>query len=342
MRRRTRLGLAALIVALALSGAYAAVWFVLARKVEDGFVAWARAAPSNHLEISWRGIGVGGFPLALRVELSHPRLADRALDPPLLLTAPVLWAAASPWDFRDWRLGADGGLTAEWAGSGQRLPVHFTAATATAAVAAGAAGGARLWLTLHDAAAAAGERVRARLADLWLILPDTPPRGDSDPLVAAALDLQAVEMPEAVRQFGDTIDRVTFALTAKGPFPDGPLQQAATAWRDAGGTVDLDKLRVEWGMLDASASGTFALDQDLQPECALSGAVEGFDQLIEALVRSGMMPARNAGLARLALTILAKTGPDGRPRIATSFTIQNGQMRLGPAKLGPAPHIDWN
>jgi hypothetical protein len=39
--------------------------------------------------------------------------------------------------------------------------------------------------------------------------------------------------------------------------------------------------------------------------------------------------------------MLAKAGPDGRPQIATSFTIQNGQMFLGPARLGPVPRIAW-
>ncbi len=53
------------------------------------------------------------------------------------------------------------------------------------------------------------------------------------------------------------------------------------------------------------------------------------------------MRAGDARLARLALGMLAKPGPDGRPEIATSFTIQNGEMFLGPAKLGKVPRIDW-
>ena len=341
MHLRTRPGLVALIAALALSGVYAALWLVFAHEIENGFVAWAQSAQSNRLDISWQRIGVGGFPVALRVELGNAKLADRALDPPLTVSAPRLWATASPWDLFNWRLAATNGLTVGWEGGDRRPPVRLEVATATAAVSASLAGGARVWLTLHDAEATGAEHIRTKLAHLWLIFPDAPPRTDSDPLVAAALDLQAIELPAAVRRFGGTIDRVAFALTAKGPFPDRPLRQAATSWRNAGGTLELDRMRIDWGVLAATASGTFALDQDLQPECALSGSVEGFDQLIEALVSSGMMPARNAGLARLALTILARTGPDGRPRIATSFTIQNGQMSLGPAKLGPAPHIDW-
>ena len=63
---------------------------------------------------------------------------------------------------------------------------------------------------------------------------------------------------------------------------------------------------------------------------------------MSALVAAGGMKPSDARLARIALAMLAKAGPDGRPAIATSFTIQNGQMFLGPAKLGPAPKIPWD
>ena len=113
------------------------------------------------------------------------------------------------------------------------------------------------------------------------------------------------------------------------------------AWRDAGGTVKLDNLELRWGGLGATATGTLALDRELQPIGGFSGAIEGYDRVLQALVVAGRLPAGDAGLAQLALTLLAKAGPDGRPQIATSFTIQNGQMFLGPARLGPAPRLAW-
>ena len=54
------------------------------------------------------------------------------------------------------------------------------------------------------------------------------------------------------------------------------------------------------------------------------------------------MRSTDAGLARIALAMLAKAGPDGKPEIRTAFTIQDGQMFLGPVKLGKAPHLAWN
>ncbi|MGC2413068.1 MAG: DUF2125 domain-containing protein, partial [Stellaceae bacterium] len=104
---------------------------------------------------------------------------------------------------------------------------------------------------------------------------------------------------------------------------------------------ELDHLALRWGTLGVTGSGTLALDHDLQPIGAFSGAVEGYDALMSALVAAGRMRAGDARLARLALGMLAKPGPDGRPEIATSFTIQNGEMYLGPVKLGKVPRIDW-
>ncbi|HTZ34634.1 MAG TPA: DUF2125 domain-containing protein, partial [Stellaceae bacterium] len=96
-----------------------------------------------------------------------------------------------------------------------------------------------------------------------------------------------------------------------------------------------------WGDMEINGSGTLALDNDLQPVGGFSGGVAGFDQLLTGLVASGKVKASDARIARLALAMLAKAGPDGRPEISTSLTIQNGEMYLGPAKLGPAPRIDW-
>jgi hypothetical protein len=159
--------------------------------------------------------------------------------------------------------------------------------------------------------------------------------------MALALNLRQVQLPVAIGPLGETIDDLAFGATVKGAIPNGKLYQAAAAWRDAGGTIELDNLRLRWGGLGATASGTMALDQELQPIGGFSGTIQGYDQILTALVQSGQMRATDAGLARIALTLLAKPGPDGTPEIKTAFTIQNGQMFLGPAKLGKVPRLAW-
>jgi len=132
-----------------------------------------------------------------------------------------------------------------------------------------------------------------------------------------------------------------FRLGVGGAIASGKLADALAAWRDAGGMIELENLRVKWGALNATGTGTIALDQELQPTGGFSGAIQGYDQILTALVQSGQMRASDAGLARIALSFLAKAGPDGKPEIRTAFTIQNGQMFLGPAKLGRVPRITW-
>ena len=148
-------------------------------------------------------------------------------------------------------------------------------------------------------------------------------------------------MPVAPPSFAPVIDDLAFGVTLMGAIPPGPPRQAAAAWRKDGGTVELDRFHLAWGSLGVTASGTLALDQDLQPIGGFSGAISGYDELLAALVAGGRLTSSDARLARIGLAMVSKAGPDGRPEISTSFTIQNGEMYFGPAKLGPVPRIPW-
>src|SRR5437763_10644255 len=82
MRRRTRLGLViAILLLIAGFGAYAAFWFIVAGKIEDGLKEWAQSAREQKIEASWRGLRVSGFPFAFRVELAEAPFRDGAINP---------------------------------------------------------------------------------------------------------------------------------------------------------------------------------------------------------------------------------------------------------------------
>jgi hypothetical protein len=138
-----------------------------------------------------------------------------------------------------------------------------------------------------------------------------------------------------------SLDEVAAGITVRGAFAAAPLRRAAAAWRDAGGTVDVDRFALRWGDVAVTGSGTLALDSELQPMGSFSGAVEGYQELMTGLAAAGVIRAGDARVAGIALAFMAKRGPDGKPQIAVPFTIQDGQMYLGPAKLGPAPRIEW-
>ena len=340
MRRRTGLLLVVALL-LILTGGYTAFWFIAADKIEQGLREWAEMARAQKIETSWQKLRVGGFPFAFRIELSDVVLRDEASNQPREARMPVMSASAHPWSFRVWHLAAPRGLKAT-VGADAKPAAALSAGIAEGVVWAAPEGGATIWLSLETPRFESGEAVGARNADFWLMLPARAPETHHDSNLALAADLHDVTLPQAPNPFRNLLDELALGITIKGPIPSGPPRQAATAWRDEGGTAELDNVTVRWGKLAVSGSGTLSLDGDLQPIGGFSGAVAGYDELMNALVMAGRMKASDARLARIGLAMLAKAGPDGRPAITASFTIQNGEMFLGPAKLGPAPKIPWD
>jgi hypothetical protein len=327
-------------VLLVLLGGYTAFWFFVAARIENGFGEWAESLRPHNVDLSWRTIEVGGFPLAFRVEAQEVLLRDPALAERAEVRVSRLSATAHPWNFRAWRLAAPDGLTAT-VGPPERAGAKLAARQATGMVSPGADGGATVQIALDEAALDAGVRVTARQLELSLSLPERPPQSADQRTLATVLTVRDVSVPGVPSPLRNRLDEMTIAAALMGPVPTAPPREAATAWRDAGGTVELDRAVLRWGTLAITGSGTAALDAELQPIGAFSAAIEGYDELMAALVAAGRLRQSDAGLARMALGFLARPGSGGRPQITAPFTIQDGQMLLGPVKLGPAPRIPW-
>ena len=341
MRRSTRFGLVVVIVLLAGFGAYAAYWRIVAGRIKDGLADWRESAQTHKIDASWRGLRVAGFPFAFRVEIKNASVRDRAWSPAPELRLARLAGTARPWDFADWRLAAPDGLAAELAPAGGRPPLKLAAKSGDGTVAIGRDGAARLWLRLQDVSAEAVGKAPIASAEAWVTLPAKSAVKDADPSLGLAVDLHQMRVAAPPASFGHTIDELALGVTLKGAVPDGPLPRAAAAWLDAGGTIEVDNLRLQWGGLGISANGTLALDGKLQPMAAFSGGIEGFGAILNALVAADQMTPEQASLVEIALSYLARPGPDGKPQITAPFTIQDGKVFIGPARLGRLPPIVW-
>jgi hypothetical protein len=338
MRRSTVFRVVGAVLVIGI-GAYSVFWWVAAGKIEDTVTTWQAESREQKLDVSWQAMRVAGYPFSFRLELSGVALKNEATNPPADLQAPSVTATVYPWNFHAAWFAAPNGVEASL-GQGA-IPVHINAEHAGGAVAQTSDGATTIWLSLYQAKADALVSLAARAVHAWVILPSAAPATHQDAGIAVGVVTHDLALPVTPPGFSGPINDLGFGVTLMGAFPPGPLRQAATTWRNDGGTVELDNLRLRWGDMEINGSGTLALDNDLQPIGGFSGGVAGFDQLLNALVASGKVKASDARVARLALAMLAKAGPDGRPEISTSLTIQNGEMYLGPAKLGPAPRIDW-
>jgi hypothetical protein len=335
MRRKTVSWLAG-IVGILLFGAYGVFWSIAAGRIEEEAASRARAAHEKLVDVSWQTMRVAGFPFSFRLELGGAVIIDKAANPPVELRAPKLTASIVPWNFRTVWFAAPDGLSTLYGPDTAPL-AKLDAAAADGALAAGEDGGLTVWATLYRAKAEAGPAISARRATLWFILP--APAAHAGLGVAALLE--DVAPPIVPPAFGKTIDSVGAGVTLTNPWPPGSPRQAAAAWRDAGGALQLDHFQLRWGTLGVTAAGSLSLDVDLQPQGTLTGALAGADQLMSALVAAGRIKASDARIAGMALMMLGKPGPDGRTEIPATLTIQNGEMTLGPVRLGKAPRIEW-
>lgn len=339
MRRATVFGVIGAVLVIGV-GAYSVYWWIAAGRIKAEAANWAQAAPQYNVDASWKKMRVAGYPFAFRLELRDVAVRTNGTGPAGGFHAPLLTTSVASWNFHAADFAAPRGLEAVLGPADAPL-AKLSAARANGAFAINGDGQSTVWLSLFGAKGTAGDEVSARVVHVWVIVPHGAPASHTEPGYAAAALVRDLAVPVPPPGFAKAIDEIGFGITEMGAWPNGSSREAAAVWRDGGGTVELDHLDLRWGNVTVTGDGTFALDGDLQPTGALSGGIAGYDQVMSALVAAGRVKAKDARIAQLALALMAHPGADGRAEIAASLTIQNGEMRLGPAKLGPAPRINW-
>ena len=181
-----------------------------------------------------------------------------------------------------------------------------------------------------------------RADSLDLRLADGPsdrPGGD----IAAGGDAWRLTLPVSpLPALGTLVEQAGADLVVSGPVPADLRQTNVAAWRDNGGSVEIERLTLRWGPLSVEATGTVTLDEALQPRGTLNARIQGFVEAIDALVEAGAVAAKDAGLAKGALTLLAgPPGPDGVATLTAPLAVANRRLFLGPIQLGEIQPIVW-
>lgn len=125
-----------------------------------------------------------------------------------------------------------------------------------------------------------------------------------------------------------------FGLTAAhdGTLPAALSGPGLAVWSEAGGTVDITRLILQWGDVDVTADGALTVDGKLRPQAAFSAEIAGYGGLLKVLVENGRMKQRDASFARTFLNLMAKKKA-GRRVIKAPVTAQNGKLYVGPIPL---------
>ncbi len=192
-------------------------------------------------------------------------------------------------------------------------------------------------LTVAKAGSAGAVAARARLR--------LEPRGSD---LGFDLDLGDVRLPPGNWPLGPTISSLTAVGLAGGALAVPPANGVRGAagwlqdWRDHGGKLTLDRLALDWGPLKVDGSGTAALDAALQPDGEAKVTVDGYNEAIAAMAKSGIIAPGPALAGEFALGLLAKPGKDGAPpSIDMNASLHDGRLRLGGVELGRVPKLSW-
>lgn len=346
MRRPARI-LAALAILLALAAVgYAAAWYYVAGRIRDAVIDWAEARRVEGVTVGWDRLDIGGFPFGYTVRLAKPLIEQTTIDPGYDLRAPVLIGTAPPWSLRHWHLEAPKGIEGELQPGPARPALRLEAERAEGDVTPAeamedAVDGTRLEVRLDDAALLADSGYRIAHAEFETVLPAHPAPDHRTVWLPAGLRVSKLTLPAGVARFGEVIEELRLRAAIKGTIPGGPRRAALAAWRDRGGTLEVEAFGLDWGPLAVNAAGTLALDAALQPIGALTAKIQGYGEIVDALVASGAIKAGDAALAKVGLGLLAKPAGNGRPEIAAPVTLQNGQLFLGPLRIADLPRFTW-
>lgn len=328
--------------------AYGTLWAVTSLNLRSGVLDWIAARQAEGYRINYTDLNLGGFPLAARVTVLSP-----VVTAPDGRTLGWSWAGdraafeASPFrhDGITLRLAGEEALSINVDG---KLKTYRGAADELTLRTAGGASPRSGELTVRGLAMAAeepGDTIGLeRLIATGALQERVPAISGPQSLLAIQINASGLKLPTQLGlPLGDTIGELSADATIQGLLHSfSNLQGELAAWREAGGLVDLARFGIHYGDLKMNGAGTLSLDPALQPVGAFTARIEGFQQTIAALTDRGIIDARVASKARMALAVLSHRAGDGSPpTLQLPLTVRDRALSIGPISLLLIPEIGW-
>jgi hypothetical protein len=348
MRRRRRLWIILLAIPALLLAADTLYWRLAVRNLEDGLATWLAERRASGWTATVGQPVRGGWPLAATLTVPGVVLQGGAPDIPgglawrtdrlvlrVALVRPGLLEVASE-GMQRLRLGNGPEIPYTAGQLHMTLPLQSGAPPQSAAI---AAQGLRAGMPNGGDATSS-----LTIGSLALHLDFRPAAQAGEVALGFSLAAESVGVPAPfARSLGPRIASLALEGALDGPVPGAPgLQERASAWRDGGGTLEIQRLAVAWGPLDLTASATIALDEQQQPMGTGSARVVGYAETLDALAAHGLIGKSAATAAKAVLSLLAHTPEDGGPPdVEVPLTLQYRTLSMRQVPLLRLPELDW-
>ena len=155
-----------------------------------------------------------------------------------------------------------------------------------------------------------------------------------------ALSARRLKPPDSARMRGKVIDALALHASAMPPFSlAGNPRAAATAWRGAGGAVDLSDIALTMDGMHAVGQARIGLDDALQLELDGTVHMTGYEAGLDELAAAGVLTRQTAVAAKAVLGLLAAATPDGSADVPVQ--VVGGVLIVARFPLLRVPAVSW-
>ncbi len=343
------LAVASLIVCLVLFSVY---WVVVAANLKGGLKSWVDDQMGVGIRAHYEGVEISGYPFVFRVILTKPQVSLSFIPASSggeewRWQASRLIAEMKPWDLNTVKLDVSGSHDVEITRGAVRDIYRAAARQAVIAVIIGDDGlpnistvtmsGLEVWDKQRN------DQVSARHVRLQggrLFPQDLT---NETPTFDVSATIQDFYLPRRLNlPLGHKIEYFRIKLQVLGQLKRPIDQETLAAWRDDGGVIEISALEARYGSLQMVASGTMALDYQLQPLAAMSVKLHGYVPALDQLRAARVIGLREVTIAKLVLGALSRRESDGGPAtVRLPFNIRDGVLTAQGLKLLAIPPVIW-
>ncbi|SFK54129.1 DUF2125 domain-containing protein [Methylocapsa palsarum] len=323
-----------LIPAAAVSAAiigWSIFWFIASRKTEQMLTAWVEREAATGRTWTCPERKIGGYPFELEISCVNPAfdgeffgqkmagtLKGFRATSPLMRPESVIASFEPPFSAK----GVDGALnlTLRWESLTLDLEGRPDALT-------------RVSLSgeqVNAEGTLAGEPVAATLPDVRAAAIEAMDRHDG--AYNVVLSTNGAILPALNHLSGSNLpwDVLTESIVTQIDFlSTGLLGARMESWRNAGGRVEVKRVRVASGNMRLDARGALKLDGEHRIEGRLDTGFSGLGPILETL---GIDPAIAAAGTFLTNFLGRRQDDDGTPKLPIPVTFADGRLSVGPVR----------
>lgn len=324
-------------VGIAIAG-YTAYWYSAAEKLREEVTRWSEERRAAGWQVDLGVLNISGFPSRIEIFLQTPRLEGPKRQ--WRWTAPNVRAFAAPWSLGKVSVFAPG--IHVYTNRKGDFWAELGSAEAQIAIAPSGLDQAVIRFSSVDIRPPDGARLQAETAIARIQSGVAIDAAVQPPEFGwgIAVDARGVTLPGRWNPpLGRKMARLSLDAVLTGRIERGPtLANTLARWRDSGGVIEVKALAVDWQALALRAEGTFALDEGLQPEGAMTADIRGIDRTTDQLIAAGVIDARTAFAAKVANRALSFRGGSAK----LPLSIQKQRLYMGPVPLLRLKLVRWD